>query len=84
MNIRRKYNFRHLSSFRVGEPRIIAPNMLNTDMPQIGDTVIYKDKKYQVLEVSQFDGLVQLGILNNKGSIIESFWFDVQNFKLLI
>jgi hypothetical protein len=83
MNIRRKYNFRHLFSFRVGEPRIIAPNMLNTDMPQIGDTVIYKDKKYQVLEVSQFDGLVQLGILNNKGLIIESFWFDVQNFKLL-
>lgn len=52
-------------------------------MPQIGDIVVVNGKKYNVLEVSKLDGLLQLGILNNKGLIIESFWFDAERLKIL-
>lgn len=55
----------------------------DSEMPQIGDIVVVNGKKYNVLEVSKLDGLLQLGILNNKGLIIESFWFDAERLKIL-
>jgi len=55
----------------------------DSEMPQIGDIVVVNGKKYSVLEVSKLDGLLQLGILNNKGLIIESFWFDAERLKIL-